>query len=61
MCEIRYQMSKDYMMHQKLFPSEGRGEGGLSFVCVLGMHKFVGDKTDYFLCPKTLACAFSAV
>lgn len=23
MCEIRYQMSKDYMMHQKLFPSEG--------------------------------------
>ena len=34
LCQIRYQMSKDYMMPQKLFPSEaGEVVGFLLWVC----------------------------
>ena len=53
MCQIRFQMSKNYMMYQKLFSSKGEA---FFCACVFGTYnKFVGGKIDYFFCPEALA------
>lgn len=57
MCQIRFQMSKNYMMCQKLFLVKER----FSFVCMcqaLAM-SLQEAKIDYFFCPEALAFAFA--